>query len=104
MTKLSFCFTAKLWIYPGKAAWHFLSVPKAISDQIRFMTAHNKRGWVSVPVSAGIGRSVWKTSIFLDRKAGTFMLPVKVDIRKIEGLRPDQDVEVTLDVMSGARL
>ena len=32
------------------------------------------------------------------------MLPVKADIRKAEGLRAEQDVEVTLDVMSGAHL
>ncbi|NCN28691.1 MAG: hypothetical protein COU67_02710 [Candidatus Pacebacteria bacterium CG10_big_fil_rev_8_21_14_0_10_44_54] len=21
-------FTAKIWLYPGKAGWHFVSVPK----------------------------------------------------------------------------
>lgn len=56
----------KVWLYPGKAAWHFVTIPKDISSDIDYYFAQNKRGWGSLPVSVTIGKTTWKTSIFPD--------------------------------------
>jgi hypothetical protein len=56
------------------------------------------RGWGSVPVVATIGGTTWKTSIFPDKKAGSFVLPLKAEVRKAEGIEEGQAVELRLDV------
>lgn len=85
--KKNYKLKTKLWIYPGEnAAWHFLTIPKEESAVIKNLFGKNARGWGSLPVMVKIGKTVWDTSIFPDRKAGTYMLPVKAAVRKNEGL------------------
>lgn len=92
-------FTAKLWIYPGgTAAWHFVTVPKTISETIKKKHGKNARGWGSLPVQVEIGKTTWQTSIFPDSKSGTYLLPVKALVRKSEGLDAGESVSVTLTV------
>lgn len=93
---LDFSFKAKLWLYQGKAAWHFITVPKDISEQIKSFAALPKRGWGSVRVTATVGKTTWKTSIFPDSKQGTYLLPVKADVRRKESLNVDDVITVVL--------
>jgi hypothetical protein len=44
------------------------------------------RGWGSLPVTVTIGTTTWDTSVFPDRKSGTYLLPVKAAVRKAEGM------------------
>lgn len=94
-----FVFDAKIWIYPGMAAWHFISLPKKDAAKIKVDFATKKRGWGSLPVKVRIGKSSWKTSIFPDTKAETYLLPLKVEIRKKENLGARDDVSVTLEIL-----
>lgn len=87
-------FTAPLWLWNGKGAWHFVTLPVDDSQIIRM--AVPRRGWGSVRVKARIGETSWATSIFPDSKSGAYLLPVKVDVRKAEGIAPGDAVEVTL--------
>ena len=81
----NFKFSAKVWIYPGmKGAWHFLSVPKKESAQIKKIFGALAGGWGSLPVDATIGKTNWKTSIFPDKKSATYILPLKSEVRKKE--------------------
>lgn len=43
-------------------------------------------GWGSLPVTAVIGKTSWKTSIFPDKKIGAYLLPLKSEIRKKENI------------------
>jgi len=54
-----FSISAKLWLYPGeKASWHFLTIPKKVSQQIKEETSHIKRkGWGSLRVKVVINKS-----------------------------------------------
>ena len=97
-------FTATLWLYSGKAAWHFVTVPHVISADIRFLTADNKRGWGAVPVAASIGGTTWQTSIFPDKKSECYLLPIKAEIRKAESLQAQGDVQVSQDIAAGMLL
>ena len=68
------------------AGWHFVTVDKATSEEIRHSQAGKvKKGWGSIPVSITLGTSSWDTSIF-PCKDGTYLLPLKSTIRKKEGL------------------
>ena len=89
-------FDAKVWLYSGAAAWHFITVPTKVSRDIKSRYGFAGRGWGSLPVEAGIGRSLWTTSIFPDSKTGTYLLPLKSLIRKNEGIGKGSAVQVTL--------
>jgi hypothetical protein len=93
----NFQFKSKLWLYDGPAAWHFITVPKKLSAQIKTM-ALTQRGFGSVKVEARIGKSVWSTSIFPD-KSKYYLLPIKSEVRKAELLKTGQLVTVELKIM-----
>lgn len=91
-------FKAKLWLYKGgKAAWHFVTVPEEQSFQIKFLNQGFTGGWGSIPVIVTIGNTTWKTSIFPDRKANTYLLPIKSEVRKKENLKIDDDIDILLE-------
>jgi hypothetical protein len=94
-----FTFTAKVWVWDGPAAWHFAGVDPEVAEKIRKEREHLPRiGWGSVPVTVAIGDTSWKTSIFPDKKSGTYLLPVKAEVRKKEGIAGGDTVSITLDV------
>lgn len=93
-------FEAKIWLYNGQSAWHFITVPSIITKHINAHHAHEKRGWGSLPVEVKIGTSKWKTSIFPDKDTGTYMLPVKKVVRTTEGIREGSEVEVNLMILT----
>jgi hypothetical protein len=96
-----FTFTARLWKYPGKVAWHFVTLPKDESERIKFLTQGEWRGWGSVRVTASVGRTTWKTSVFPDKKADAYLLPVKADVRRKEGIEDGSVVTVSLTLSPG---
>lgn len=90
-------FESKLWVYQGKAAWYFLTLPEDIARQVEFYVP-KRNGFGSVRVEAKIRNIVWKTSIFPDKKSGSYFLPVKAAIRKELELVAEQTIvtEITL--------
>ncbi len=91
--------TARIWLYPGESAnWHFLTIPRNISTQITETYKAFKKGWGSLPVEATIGNTTWNTSIFPDRKSGTYILPLKALIRRQEDLEEGDTATVTLTI------
>jgi len=98
MITLDFAFEAELWEYQGNGAWHFVTLPKDISKDIKAFTKGNARGFRSVRVSVNVGESTWLTSLFPDKKSGCYFLPVKAEIRKAESLSKTETVKVALEV------
>ena len=88
-------FKAKPWLYDGHAAWHFITLPKTAAQSIRGVYKRT-RGWGSVPVRATIGNTHWQTSVFPDKKTGSFVLPLKAEVRKREGITLKTNVSLTL--------
>lgn len=84
-------------MYQGKGAWFFITLPKDDSARIKFF-AGPRRGWGSVRVEAQIGKTKWKTSIFPDKKADAYFLPVKADVRATEKLEAGRNVGVRLRI------
>jgi hypothetical protein len=93
------CFTAELWRYSGDAAWHFLTLPFEVADEIEARTEGTTRGFGSVRVRVVCGSSAWETSVFPDRKTESYLLPVKKSVRVAEALSDGDQVEVTLQVI-----
>lgn len=93
-----FQFEGELWRYAGEAAWHFITVPKAISADMRALSAGLRNAFGSLRVVATVGKTQWRTSVFADRKADAFLLPVKADVRRKEKIAHGDKVAVTLEI------
>lgn len=95
MTDIDLNFEAELWISSGKGAWHFVTLPLSIAEQVKFFgEQHSSYG--TIYVKASIGQSEWKTSLFPAKKEQTFYLPVKAEIRKKESLTVGNSIDVTI--------
>ncbi len=92
-------FEADVWRYSGNAAWHFITVPSDVSEEIRARTDGNRRGFGSVRVGVEIGSSAWSTSVFPDKSTGCFLLPVKKPVRLAEQLDDGDTASVVLDLI-----
>ena len=95
---LSYTFTARLWLYPGEAGWHFLTVPDGVSAEIRDDTAALRQGFGSIKITAVIAGHRWSTSLFPDSHSGSYLLPVKKAIRTAAGIEAGDQVRVQLEV------
>jgi hypothetical protein len=98
MPAFEYKLRAKVWLYPGAAGWHFVTLPKKQSGEIKALFGKAQRGWGSLPVAATIGKTSWKTSIFADKKSGAYMLPVKAAVRKMERIALDHTIEFKLQI------
>ncbi len=93
-------FEAKLWKYDGDAPWHFVTVPVELADDIEAATEPKPFG--SVRVRARIGVTTWETSLFPDKRSGSYVLPVKRSIRDAESIADGAVVPVHLDLVTEA--
>ena len=87
----------KVWLWPGDmAAWHFVYIDKATSGKIKAVHKGPRRGFGAVKVSVVVGKTVWKTSIFPDKKSGTYLLPLKAAVRRAEGIVSGDSIAFTI--------
>ena len=94
-------FTAPLWLWSGEGgSWHFVTVPEQPSAEIRLAAAAAgpRRGFGSVRVEANVGAVAWRTSVF-PQKSGTYLLPVKADVRRRAAIVTGDDVTVELELL-----
>jgi len=87
---------AKLWMWPGFAGWHFVTLPKKQAQEIKKKFSWVKRGWGSIPITVVLGSSRWKTSIFPDRESGGYLFAIKKEIRKKENVKIGDTVKFIL--------
>jgi Domain of unknown function (DUF1905) len=99
MTTDQFTFSAEVWRWQGAApaAWHFITLPDDVAGQIKFMIG-KRQGFGSVKVKVLIGETSWKTSLFPDKKSGSFLLPIKAEVRKAQALVAGKTAKVRLTV------
>lgn len=98
-SRATYRFTTELWRYHGEAAWYFLTVPPDQADEIDERARAVPRGFGSVRVEVSVGATTWSTSLFPDRGVGSYLLPVKRQVRVAEGLDDGDEVEVTIRLL-----
>jgi hypothetical protein len=85
-------------LYDSFGGWHFVNVPKEISQEIKEVFGSvKKRGWGSIPVRATVGNSTWNTSIFPSRE-GAYLLALKKEIRQNETIAENDIISVVLEI------
>lgn len=99
MAPSRFSFTAEVWEHEGPAAWHFVSLPEALADEIEATFGHQAGGFGSLRVEVTIGATRWSTSAFPDSKRGTYVLPLKKAVRVAERLVAGAPAKVSLVVV-----
>jgi hypothetical protein len=98
MAQKKYTIKSEVWLYPGMSGWHFVGVPKKESAEIK-KTYKIKAGFGSVPVMVTVGKTKWKTSIFPDKRTESYLLPIKAEVRKKEGIYSGEVVELTIQLI-----
>ncbi|QEO13795.1 DUF1905 domain-containing protein [Agromyces intestinalis] len=93
---MEFTFRGELWFWRGPAPWLFVSVPDDAAGAIGEVAAVVTYGWGMIPVVARVGRTAWTTSLW--PKDDGYILPIKTDVRRREGLEFGDLVEVTMSL------
>jgi len=93
-------FASEVWLYPGASAWHFASLPKKLAKEVGESFKHLHRGWTSLPVEAVIGKTLWRTSIFKDKRSETYLLPIKSEIRRKSGISAGDKIKISIKVLT----
>ena len=86
-----------IWSFDGASAWHFVTVPPEISLKIKKADFEKngklKRGFGSIKVKVKIGKTSFETSIFPNKKDQTYLLPIKKEVRRNEGLQEGEKIK-----------
>ena len=91
---MELAFRGEIWFWKGPAPFYFVAVPEEQSDVISEYASLITYGWGVIPVTAHIGKTDWTTSLF--PKDGAYQVPVKVAVRKAEGLELGDTVDLRL--------
>ncbi len=89
-------FSGKIWFWKGPAPWYYVTVPDEQSRAIKGISEFVTYGWGMIPVTARIGKTAWKTSLF--PKDGRYIVPLKASVRKAKKLEEGDEVTIRLDV------
>lgn len=88
-----------MWRYSGEAAWYFVSLPTEVGAAIHESFRGLSSGFGSLKVEVTLGATVWRTSIFWESKAQTYLLPIKAQVRKAERLTDGDTVRLSLKLL-----
>ena len=89
-------FSGTIFYWRGPAPFYFVAVPAAECEILRDVSKWVTYGWGMIPVGAQLGETSWKTSLW--PKAGGYLVPIKANVRKAEGLGEGDSVTVRLEV------
>lgn len=92
--KNTFSQKAKVWLYPGLGGWHFVTLDKKLSADIR---AKHKTGFVKV--EALVGKIKWNTSLFPHKLSESYLLCVKNNVRKAEGIFEGDEIDFKIELL-----
>ena len=101
MASYEFKLRSRIWIWDGPSPWYFITIPPREASYIHEEFLDQHRGWSSLPVEVTIGKSIWRTSIFWEKRntQGTYLLPVKKKIRTLENLQNGTITDVKISLM-----
>jgi hypothetical protein len=87
-------FRGEIIHWRGPAPFHFVAVPDEQSAAIEAVSSVVTYGWGVIPVVAHIGRTEFRTSLF--PRGELYLVPIKVAVRKAEGLALGDHVRIRL--------
>ena len=91
---MEFEFQARIFEWRGPAPFYFVALPEDAATLVGSMANQLTYGWGVIPVSATIGSTTFKTSMF--PRDGGYLLGLKAAVRSREKLENGVDVKVKL--------
>jgi hypothetical protein len=88
--------TGEIWTWRGPAPHHFVTVPVSGSRRLHAVASSVTYGWGMIPVSLRIGDTSWTTALW--PKDGQYIVPLKLWVRRAEGLEVGDTVTIHLSV------
>ena len=86
--------TNEVIYWRGPSPFHFVEVPDAQSKKIKEISRSLTYGWGVIPVTAKLGKTEWKTSLF--PKKGRYLIPLKDLVRKSESVELGDHITINL--------
>lgn len=80
-----------------------MTVPKILAAKIRKKHVVSEEGWGRLAAVAKIGGSVWKTAIWYDSKASSYLLPIKAQVRKAESAEVGDNLKIVITIEAADR-
>lgn len=89
-------WSGKVWKYKGPAGWYFVYLSHIASKKVATAVAKGMHtvGFSFVPVTARVGNSSWKTTLF-PTKEGVYLLAIKAAVRKKEKIDEGDVLRIT---------
>jgi hypothetical protein len=91
-------FSAVVIEWRGPAPFVYARLPPEIAEEIAAVKRAASYGWGAIPVTASIGDVTFTTSLF--PKDGTYLLPLRVAVRRQVGMTVGDVIEVELRIGS----
>ena len=95
---MEWTFGGRVIEWRGPAPFFFVPMPPDDAEELKDV-ARSLIYWGQVPVTATIGKTTFTTALF--PRSGTYLVPLKVVVRRAERLELDDLVEVRLRVALG---
>jgi hypothetical protein len=89
-------FSGEIFEWRGPAPHHFVAVPEPESAALAEISAGVTYGWGMIPVTGVVGRTSFTTSLW--PRDGGYVVPLKVALRRAEGLEVGDVITVRLTV------
>jgi hypothetical protein len=89
-------FAGEVFLWRGPSPYFFVTVPDEPSAALESASPTVSYGWGCIPVTAHLGETTWRTSLF--PKDDRYLVPLKVAVRKAEGVDLGDVVRIRLDV------
>ena len=89
-------FQGEIFYWRGPAPYLFVAVPDGPTREIRAIASAVTYGWGVIPVTAHIGKTAFKTSLF--PKEGRYLVPIKKSVQLAERVDVGDTVTILLNV------
>jgi hypothetical protein len=93
--------TGEVIYWRGPAPFYYVPVPEAVAARIKAVSAEVSYGWGVIPATVTIGDTEFTTSLF--PKDGGYLVPLKVAVRKAEGIEDGEAVTLRLVLAAPGR-
>ena len=89
-------FEGEIWFWRGPAPFFFVTVSEEARQEIKIIANRVTYGWGMIPVKVTIGRTRYATSLW--PKDGSYIVPIKANVRKAEAINEGDVVHIELEV------
>jgi hypothetical protein len=98
VTKTTYEVTAEVWRSEGPSDRYFVTLPDEVAADVRERFGGSSQAVGSLPVSVALGQSIWSTSLYAGTETGSYVIPIKDDVRRRERVREAQAVTLKFAV------